>query len=541
MRLTETEATADMISRGLFPSAPYPGSAQPWRCVCQSCGATVHPHHGTIRQRIKNNQSGGCRVCGDIQARLTRRRQFLQTLPEQLSNLGWLLTGPYVNAKTLTQFRCLLCGEETEAIQDSLTKSNPQKCKCQRRPRRPLAQFEPELAQELVDEMNGGLTAETLGTGYRAPVWWRCPEKGHLHDAWVSQRVGPNGSACRYCQRLEAYPGESNLGTTHPELCKELADTRGDMPDGRLLLAGSSQQVLWRCTRNPLHLYPASPWDKVTGGRGCSICSGKRILVGDNDLQTKQPEVASSWDYGANFPQRPENFVEFSNKKFHWICSSNGAHRWHAQINTRSLGNGCPHCARVKVGRNDLTTMASSDPLRKHLPAEWSLALNSKNISEISYANNDGYWWNCTKGLHSPYLATVANRWFSLTGCPACAPAAYKTNLPGRLYFIQNNLKHAFKVGITNPSAKSNRVDGFERRGWEVLYLVDSPDGLLIKNLEKRVFGYIRQELGLGTALMKSDMGGLAGETETFPMGGVSKAEVVAVITFQFSALSGNK
>jgi hypothetical protein len=84
-------------------------------------------------------------------------------------------------------------------------------------------------------------------------------------------------------------------------------------------------------------------------------------------------------------------------------------------------------------------------------------------------------------------------------------------------------------------------VAGFERRGWEVLHLVDSPDGLLIKNLEKRVFGYIRQELGLGTALAKSDMGGLAGETETFPMGGVSKAEVVAVITFQLSALSGNK
>jgi hypothetical protein len=195
----------------------------------------------------------------------------------------------------------------------------------------------------------------------------------------------------------------------------------------------------------------------------------------------------------------------------------------------------------VKVGRNDVTTMASGDPLRKHLPTEWSTELNSKNISEISYANNDSYWWNCAKSLHSPYLAIVANRWFHLTGCPSCAPASYRTNLPGRLYFIQNKPKDAFKVGITNPSAKSNRVAGFERRGWEVLHLVDSPDGLLIKNLEKRVFGYIRQELGLGTALMKSDMGGLAGETETFPMGGVSKAEVVAVITFQLSALSGNR
>jgi hypothetical protein len=317
MKLTESEATAEMISRGLVPSAPYPGSAKPWQCVCQSCGATVHPHHGTIRQRIKNNQPGGCRVCGDIQARLTTRKAFLKALPNQLSNLGWLLAGPYVNAKTLTQFQCLLCGEETEASQDSLTKSNPQKCECQRRPRRPLAQYEPELAQELVDDLNGGLTAETLGTGYRAPVWWRCPKKGHLHDAWVSQRVGPKASGCRYCQRLEAYPGENNLGTTHPELCRELADTRGDMPDGRLLLAGSSQQVLWRCTSNPLHLYLASPYDKVTGGGGdVRSAQGKESSWGITTSKPSSPKWPLAGITKQIFPSDPRILSNLATKSF---------------------------------------------------------------------------------------------------------------------------------------------------------------------------------------------------------------------------------
>lgn len=538
--LSEMEAAADMISRGLFPSVEYPGSARAWQCVCKVCGGTVSPHHSTIRNLIKNGESGGCRICGDIQSRLTKRIRFLETLPGQLLDYGWRLTGPYLDAKTATQFECLSCGEDTEATQGALTKSSPQKCRCQRRPRRPLAEYEPELAKELIDELNGGLTAETLGTGYRGSVWWRCPEGGHEHDAWVSNRVGPNGSGCRFCLGMEAYSGESDLGTTHPELCKELADSRGEMPDGMALRAGSSQKVLWQCSNNSLHLYPMSPYERLKEGMGCSFCAGKRVLLGDNDLRTKQPEVASSWDYAANFPQRPEYFVEFSNKKFQWICLSNGAHRWPAKIAKRSMGRGCPKCARIEVGRNDLATMASKDPLRAHLLVEWSPELNSRGTSEISYANNDNSWWNCAKGLHLPYFAKVSNRWFSLTGCPACAPGSYKTNLPATLYFIQNAEMSAYKVGITNQSAKSTRVATFERRGWDLLHSVGSDDGLLIKNLEKRVFGYLRQELGLGTALTKSEMGGMGGETETFSMGGVAKTVVIATINFELSALIAN-
>ena len=539
-KLSEVEASADMISRGLFPSVPYPGSAKAWQCVCKSCGETVYPHHGTIRQRIKNNQPGGCRACGEIQARLARRLKFMETLPGQLLDLGWRLTGSYVNAKTCTQFDCLLCGDETEATQDSLTKSNPRKCACQKRPRRPLAEFEPGLARELVDELNGGLTSETLGTGYRGVVWWRCPEKNHLHDAWVSNRVGPNGSSCRYCRKKAAYPGENNLAVTHPELCRELAEDQENLPDGRTLLAGSSQKVMWSCIQNPMHLYPMSPAERIAAEMGCSYCAGKRVLKGDNDLATKQPEVAASWDFEANFPQRPECFVEFSSMEFQWICLSNGAHRWPAKIAKRSMGSGCPKCARLEVGRNDLATMASKDPLRAHLLEEWSPDLNSRGTSEISYANNDNSWWNCAKGLHSPYFAMVSNRWFSLTGCPACSPSSYKTNLPATLYFIQNAEMSAYKVGITSQSAKSTRVANFERRGWDLLHSVGSDDGLLIKNLEKRVFGYLRQELGLGTALSKSEMGGMGGETETFSMGGVAEMVVIATINFELSALIAN-
>jgi hypothetical protein len=184
--------------------------------------------------------------------------------------------------------------------------------------------------------------------------------------------------------------------------------------------------------------------------------------------------------------------------------------------------------------------MSSKDPLRSHLPGEWAFELNSKDISVISYANNDSYWWKCGVGLHPPYSAAPANRWFSLGGCPACAPSSYKTNLPGKLYFIKNAEKNSYKVGITNPSAKTNRVQSFQRRGWELIHAVESGDGLLIKHLERRVFIYVRQNLGLGQALDKVDMRGLRGETETFSMQGVSESVVIATIDFELASLDAN-
>ncbi|WP_051811850.1 hypothetical protein [Kitasatospora sp. MBT63] len=51
-------AAAQMISHGVEPLAPYPGSAQPWPCRCLTCGSTVTPRLASIRKG-----QGACRVC----------------------------------------------------------------------------------------------------------------------------------------------------------------------------------------------------------------------------------------------------------------------------------------------------------------------------------------------------------------------------------------------------------------------------------------------------------------------------------------------
>lgn len=69
------------------------------------------------------------------------------------------------------------------------------------------------------------------------------------------------------------------------------------------------------------------------------MCSGRTVLVGFNDLETKFPRIAAEadgWD--------PKKFTSGNPKKFKWKCSE--GHRWLASINNRTSDqNNCPTCA----------------------------------------------------------------------------------------------------------------------------------------------------------------------------------------------------
>jgi hypothetical protein len=47
-----------MEAAGVTPLDPYPGSDEPWRCECQTCGQEVTPRYDSIQKG-----QGGCRFC----------------------------------------------------------------------------------------------------------------------------------------------------------------------------------------------------------------------------------------------------------------------------------------------------------------------------------------------------------------------------------------------------------------------------------------------------------------------------------------------
>jgi predicted GIY-YIG superfamily endonuclease len=70
------------------------------------------------------------------------------------------------------------------------------------------------------------------------------------------------------------------------------------------------------------------------------------VLEGFNDLTTTGPEVSREWHPSKNGKLLPTQVTKYSNKRVWWRCQVDPSHEWHVTINSRSLGRGCPSCAK---------------------------------------------------------------------------------------------------------------------------------------------------------------------------------------------------
>ncbi|WP_095674337.1 zinc-ribbon domain-containing protein [Candidatus Planktophila versatilis] len=159
---------------------------------------------------------------------------------------------------------------------------------------------------------------------------WKCKVSAdHIWKDTPGNRV--NGRGCPYCSGHQVLVGFNDLETTHPEIA-ELANGW----DPSLYSRGSNKRLNWKCKKNPKHLWRA----QLNSLAGCPFCSNRKILVGENDLKTTHPQIASEafeWD--------PTTVTAGSMAKKKWKCSNNPEHIWSASTNNRARISGCPNCA----------------------------------------------------------------------------------------------------------------------------------------------------------------------------------------------------
>ena len=124
---------------------------------------------------------------------------------------------------------------------------------------------------------------------------------------------------------------------------------------------------------------------KFTEGVRCPYCSGKRVLVGFNDLATKTPESLQYWSDKNN--TTPYEHTYGSGEKAWWKCDRN--HEWESTIANFSTGARCPVCARqfskVEQGVNDLST------IRPDLLKKWDD--DHRNPDEATAGGNNKEKW----------------------------------------------------------------------------------------------------------------------------------------------------
>ncbi|MDC0343650.1 zinc-ribbon domain-containing protein [bacterium] len=203
-------------------------------------------------------------------------------------------------------------------------------------------------------------------------------------------------------------PKKTFLKDTAPDLFSELVEDLNPGIDLEDLVSTSSAVVTWQCKQG--HRWTTRVRNRSCDGSACPYCSRKRASP-DYNLAVKAPGIAAEWNWHRNAGAKPEDFLPSSMKKVWWQCDK--GHEWHASINGRNAGNGCPYCSNRKIGYgNDLSS------LYPELATEWHPTKNGKlKPSDIAPGSSKRQWWRCSKGHE--WRAIVGER-VKGTSCPKC-------------------------------------------------------------------------------------------------------------------------
>ena len=264
-----------------------------------------------------------------------------------------------------------------------------------------------EIASEWDYEVNGDLKPHMVKSSSRNNVGWRC-KNGHQWMARIDHRT--NGSNCPYCSGYKEITGKNDLATCYPEIASEWDySVNGNLTPQKVKYS-SHKKVGWRCKKG--HQWQTEIRHRTKGSK-CPYCLGRYAIVGENDLATCYPEIASEWDYEANGDLTPQMVTCSSNKKVFWKCEF--GHQWQARIKDRTRGNDCPYCAGQKAiaGVNDLATCNPS------LASEWDYEANGNLTPQmVKCFSNKQVYWRCERG-HS-WIAQICNR-SNGADCPYCS------------------------------------------------------------------------------------------------------------------------
>jgi hypothetical protein len=400
------------------------------------------------------------------------------------------------------------------------------------KPGKSLAETHPEIAAQA-----DGWDTTTISKGSGLKKQWKC-EHGHTWIATVGARS--RGAGCPVCSNHQVLAGFNDLATLNPQIAAE-----ADGWDPTSIHQHSNKKRNWKCSEG--HYYEATVAHR-SEGKSCPYCSGRKVLVGFNDLVATHPEIASEahgWD--------PTLVSAGSHKRVDWICPY--GHIWDEVVKERTLrGFGCSYCSgkRVLKGFNDLATthpqiaaeadgwdptlfskghnkkkkwkcglghtysdtvhhrtgMNSGCPIcagKKILIGFNDLATTSLDLAveadgwdptSITRGSNRKVQWKCPKG-HT-WNTSPKNRARG-EGCPSCSKSGFDPNIDGWLYLVYHEGWDLLQVGLTN--RPDNRLTDHRRTGFELVVDVRGPmEGVLAQDLERKLL----QSLKLRGAQFKS-------------------------------------
>lgn len=262
-----------------------------------------------------------------------------------------------------------------------------------------LATVRPDLAAQWHPILNGDLTPADVRFSSNRPVWWLCPD--HPDHEWRSSpnsrsrgtRVTASHSGCPYCGNRVLLPGFNDLATVHPDLAAQWHPVlNGDLTPHDVF-ANRNASVWWVCSDHPDHVFRASPANRARQHSGCTVCSGRTVLAGVNDLATVRPDIAAQWHPTRNGDLAPTDVVRTSHRTVWWACPDHPDHAWRMSVAEHTTRDqGCPICSgrQVLAGFNDMATIR---PDRARL---WHPTRNGDlTPADVTAGTDLRLWWRC--------------------------------------------------------------------------------------------------------------------------------------------------
>ena len=194
--------------------------------------------------------------------------------------------------------------------------------------------------------------------------------------------------------------GVNDLQSQFPDIA---AEAYGWNPSE--VTAGSGKRKEWKCDKGHIYNSTVNNRTNPNGRTGCPFCSGRQVLVGFNDLQTRYPDIAAE-AYG----WEPSMIMPGTHIKKGWKC--NEGHIYSSTVSSRTnTGSGCPICdgKQVLVGFNDL---------KSKFP-EIAAEAYGWDPEKLTAGTPKKMHWECRKG--HIYFTSIAHRTSRLDGCPFCS------------------------------------------------------------------------------------------------------------------------
>lgn len=243
-------------------------------------------------------------------------------------------------------------------------------------------------------------------------AWWRCSLQ-HEWETPVYQRY--RGKGCPYCAGRRVWVGFNDLLTTEPLVAQKWDYHKNGALRPTDVTRGSTKEVWWRgeCS----HSWEAKVSAMVISKNGCPYCSGRKVLVGFNDLESCFPKAASFWNPTKN-SKLPSEITYGSEYKAWWRCLLK--HEWQAKVNDQRGQTGCPFCTgkRLLSGFNDLLTLYPDVALFWHPTKN-----GKKQPSDFMSGSDHEAHWLCARG-HS-WQARISHCTDG-SSCPKCAKISSK-------------------------------------------------------------------------------------------------------------------